>query len=268
MRIMSKNKQSGFTLVELSIVIVIIGLIVAAVTAGQSLVKQAQLRAIISEQEGIKVAVNSFKIQYGALPGDLANASSYWPTTCSAAGAGAFVQAECDGDGNKQILLTNSNASESYMAWLHLSLARLFSGNFVPTIALLGTINSNIPASKFSGAGITLIYDDGTSDATAGDGLAAGGRDSTKNVILFGGAVAANKANGTIFSAPQVYGLDLKVDDGNPVKGTVLGAGVSAAVATGGCIYWGAGGVAETGGDDVYNVGTTETSPCAVAFTL
>jgi prepilin-type N-terminal cleavage/methylation domain-containing protein len=259
---MSKNKQSGFTLVELSIVIVIIGLIVAAVVAGQSLVKQAQLRSIISEQEGIKTAINSFKLQYGGLPGDITNGSAYWVKGCLATGAIATDSdaSACNGDGNKQILLVAGDTGESYMAWYQLGRAGLYSGSFVPGAVLTGTLNINIPASKFSGAGITLVYDESTTlYATAGDGATSGGRNMSKNVILFGGAVSATLANGTIFSSPQVYGLDLKVDDGNPVKGTVQGVGVSGATAASDCI---------TTATSVYNLGATDASPCAVAFSL
>ncbi len=42
------NLKMGFTLIELSIVIVIIGLIVAGIIGGQSLVRQAKVRPIIT----------------------------------------------------------------------------------------------------------------------------------------------------------------------------------------------------------------------------
>jgi prepilin-type N-terminal cleavage/methylation domain-containing protein len=256
---MSKNTQTGFTLVELSIVIVIIGLIVASITAGQSLVKQAQLRSLISEQEGVKVAINSFKLSYDALPGDFSNAAAYWTTNCRANASGATVTADCNGDGNKQILMAAGTTGESYMAWYHLSASGLYSGSFVPGAALTGSLAVNIPASKFSGAGMTIVYDESTTiGATKGDGSGAGGRNLTKNVLLFGGTVSADIANGTIFSATQVFGIDTKVDDGNPLKGTVIGVGVSGAAATD-CI------VAAT---PAYNVASTDVAPCAIAFPL
>jgi prepilin-type N-terminal cleavage/methylation domain-containing protein len=72
-------KQHGFTLVELSIVIVIIGLIVAGVTAGQSLVAAAKIQSQITELKKYEVAYNIFKLEYNAVPGDMSNAISYWP---------------------------------------------------------------------------------------------------------------------------------------------------------------------------------------------
>lgn len=60
--------RQGFTLLELSIVIVIIGLIVAGISAGQSLVRQASLRSVISDVDKFRTAKNSFKLAYDANP--------------------------------------------------------------------------------------------------------------------------------------------------------------------------------------------------------
>ena len=60
--------KKGFTLLELSIVIVVIGLIVAGISAGQSLVRQASLKSLISERDQYTTAVNTYKLQYNALP--------------------------------------------------------------------------------------------------------------------------------------------------------------------------------------------------------
>lgn len=115
--IISCMRNSGFTLLELSIVIVIIGLIVAGISAGQSLVRQAQLRQFTSNINQYKVAINSFTLQYDALPGDMDNTTSYWPTASTADG---------NGDGNvnfdagsclQKILMRGNN-----FHWLGLSM--------------------------------------------------------------------------------------------------------------------------------------------------
>lgn len=94
-----RDKQQGFTLVELSIVIVIIGLIVAGIVGGQTLVKQAQLRSVYADANKYKVAINAFKLEYNQLPGDMDNAHDYWPGCNSGATA-----AQCNGNGNKLIV--------------------------------------------------------------------------------------------------------------------------------------------------------------------
>ena len=63
----------AFSLIELSIVLIIIGLLVAGITGGQSLIKSAKLRAFMNELSGYKQAVYTFYASKGRLPGDLNN---------------------------------------------------------------------------------------------------------------------------------------------------------------------------------------------------
>lgn len=77
MYISTLKKHRGFTLVELSVVIVLIGLIIAGVVGAQSLVKQGKMRAQISELQKYQVAFNTFRLEYNAIPGDFDRASQY-----------------------------------------------------------------------------------------------------------------------------------------------------------------------------------------------
>jgi prepilin-type N-terminal cleavage/methylation domain-containing protein len=70
----ARQRAAGFTLIELSIVLVIIGLIVGGVLVGQDLIKYAQIRATITQIEKLNTAVNTFQLKYNALPGDIPNA--------------------------------------------------------------------------------------------------------------------------------------------------------------------------------------------------
>ena len=78
----------GFTLVELSIVIIIIGFLIAGIAAGKSLIRQTKLNSIITESQMYILAINTFKDRYSYYPGDLPNAEAYWPTTNSGGGDG------------------------------------------------------------------------------------------------------------------------------------------------------------------------------------
>lgn len=73
-----KNKN-GFTLVELSIVLVIIGLLIGGILVGQSLINSAKNHALISEIQQIHILVNHFKNRFGGLPGDHPRGSQYFP---------------------------------------------------------------------------------------------------------------------------------------------------------------------------------------------
>ena len=126
-------KNKGFTLIELSIVLVIIGLLVAGVIGGQSIVRSAQLRSVATEVQGIKTSLNTFKDYYDALPGDMDNAIDYWgaahatPSTCKfTVGTGTQT---CNGDGlghvNRQTDASN-DTYEMFRFWQHLVNAEMF----------------------------------------------------------------------------------------------------------------------------------------------
>ena len=84
------SSSSAFTLVELSIVLVIIGLLVGGVLSGKSLIRASELRAVASEFSYYKIAIGNFKDKYSALPGDMRNAVTYWG---AAAGSTAISSA-------------------------------------------------------------------------------------------------------------------------------------------------------------------------------
>ena len=70
--------QRGFSLVELSIVLVILGLLTGGILAGQSLIRASELRAVSTEFQRYVAAVNTFRDKYFMLPGDMSNATAFW----------------------------------------------------------------------------------------------------------------------------------------------------------------------------------------------
>src|SRR5689334_22798184 len=130
--------KQGFSLLELSIVLVIIGLITGGIMAGRQMVHAAELRAITTEASKINSAIYTFREKYQALPGDMRNAVKYWgaqagstadgtDSTCSALTytSPATSTATCNGDGNGQI---NAWNQEHYRFWQQLANAGLFEG--------------------------------------------------------------------------------------------------------------------------------------------
>src|SRR6476620_3558482 len=71
-----KRYARGFTLIEIAIVLVIIGLLLGGVLKGQELITGARVRNLISQQDGIKAAFFGFQDRYRALPGDYAAADT------------------------------------------------------------------------------------------------------------------------------------------------------------------------------------------------
>src|SRR5476649_123700 len=82
------SSRAGFTLIELSIVLVIIGLIVGGVLTSRDLIAAAQIRAQISQIEKYQTAVNTFRGKYGYLPGDIPNNAA---TACGFAARGQYA---------------------------------------------------------------------------------------------------------------------------------------------------------------------------------
>jgi len=118
---MKNNK--GFTLIELSIVLVIISLIVAGIMGGQSLVHAAAIRAQAQQLKGFEVAYNNFTLQYDAVPGDMKNATDYWPgVVTNGDGSGALTHGSTEA--------WDTLVTENVHFFHHLSQAKLIRGEY------------------------------------------------------------------------------------------------------------------------------------------
>lgn len=141
-----RRQQAGFTLIEIAIVLVIIGLLLGGVLKGQELITAARVRNLISTQDGIKAAYFGFLDRYRSLPGDYsqANAQANIPG-CSAC---------FGGDANGQI----QTAAESVHAWEHMSKAGFITGSYVSGSATPTPDSTNTPTNPY-GSLIQLIFD-------------------------------------------------------------------------------------------------------------
>ncbi len=85
-----KTNQSGFTLVEIAIVLVIIGLLLGGIIKGQEMITQAKIKNIINDFNGITAAIASYQDRYRAMPGDDRTAATRWAGATSGNGDGQF----------------------------------------------------------------------------------------------------------------------------------------------------------------------------------
>jgi prepilin-type N-terminal cleavage/methylation domain-containing protein len=120
--IMSKMTKNGFSLVELSVVLVIIGLIVGGITGGANLLHTSKLNKVISELKGYETGVENFRLKYNAWPGDMENATSYWGTY----NASTNPTGVANGNGDEVTDLW----VESFQVWVHLARSGLILGDY------------------------------------------------------------------------------------------------------------------------------------------
>ena len=75
-----KHTQKGFTLVEIAIVLVIIGLLLGGILKGQEMITQAKIKNVVADFSGISAAYYGYQDRYRAIPGDDPNAATRWTT--------------------------------------------------------------------------------------------------------------------------------------------------------------------------------------------
>jgi prepilin-type N-terminal cleavage/methylation domain-containing protein len=222
--------ETGFTLIEIAIVMVIIGLLLGGVLKGQELIAGARIRNLMSQQDGIKAAYFGFVDRFRLPPGD------YHLATANIAGATA------NGNGNGQIqsVLAGGAVDEHVAVWEHLSRAGFMNGAYA--YAALPETPASTPTSVYGHVRyIQLIFDN-----VYGPG---------------GGLPRHNIKTGNQIPAQILAEIDRKIDDGNPIGGDFQyssyngGAGGIAPIPTGigGCYavgptpYWGDPAVANCG---------------------
>lgn len=223
---MLSRKTHGFSLVELSIVLVILGLLAGGILAGQSLIRASQLRAVGTEYNRYVMAVGAFEEKFGGLPGDLKNANTYWGAADGASGstagcattAGTGTQT-CNGNGDG-FIYPSTSSNESFRFWQHLVNAGLIEGSYDGITHGAGATTStsaNSPASRLGSPALWWVwyYPPLSGSSVAFDGPIG-------NFFVLGTPVANNPSNNPSLKPEEMWNIDTKMDDGKPATGNVV----------------------------------------------
>jgi prepilin-type N-terminal cleavage/methylation domain-containing protein len=211
---MMKRNQSGFTLIEIAIVLVIIGLLLGGVLKGQELINSAKVKNLATDFRNIPVFIYGYQDKYRALPGDDKLADTHLGATAKCPGGTCPTPSTLTTAGNGLIngsWNSITQTDESYLFWQHVRLAGLTSGS-TDTTAL-----DYLPVNAAGGA---IGIQSGTSTAASSPM-----KDTAGNAI-----------RGTyIICSPNILGkfakqLDLQLDDGNTASGSMMSFDISAGV--------------------------------------
>lgn len=256
----SCRKQSAFSLVELSIVLVILGLLTGGILGGQALIRAAELRSVSSDVSRHITAANTFRDKYFALPGDMPNAVRFWGAQAGGTADGVDATCRsldrnspatgtptCNGDGSGGIgqyanvvtLGAGNQVYEVFRSWQHLANAGLIEGQYAGVAdAVGGNLSSgpgaragwNVPSSKVATASFLFIH---YGEMNASSGAVTLGhliQSSYGNVLLFGfgtGSTHHHMPYARVISTEEAWNIDTKMDDGLAGSGRVMTPGTA-----------------------------------------
>lgn len=255
----NRRAQAGFTLVELAIVLVIVGLLIGGILKGQELIAATRVNSTASQVKAIEGAAYTFQDTYGGVPGDILNAAARLPSCVAARGCvptrGADAAAVTANLGNGIInntILENlevdaapaATATSEGTAFFN----QLFAANLIGGLTTSGTgtdggegLNQTALSSAVDSAANWRIGSSGTTDINGAGGttdnnahyLALTSVGITTAIIAAGDAGASN-IDGAGILAKTAGALDSKIDDGNPSLGAVRALGSAITTCTNG----------------------------------
>ncbi len=193
---MTGRTQRGFSLLEIVLLVLIVGIVLASVLKGQEMITSARVKRLAGQLDEIRAAYLGFEDRYRALPGDYAEA--HLTLKCGAA--------PCPhGNGDNRIrdnesVVDGNEPHEDILVWTHLVSAGLLKGNYQMAPGASNASDSNTPKNPYM-AYMQIVFDDSYGTAA--------------------GFPHHNLKTGAQVPVEVLAELDLKTDDGKPYGGTL-----------------------------------------------
>lgn len=213
-----KKAQSGFTLIEIAIVLVIVGLLLGGVLQGQQLIENSRVRAAVNDFRGVPAAAFSYMDRYTRFPGDDGD------LTRLKARGGAFATITAAGDNSGALdgaaNITFAPTGEVLAFWQHLRASGFIPGDpatigsqALPQNPFGGLTGVNSSAIQGMPAGVNKLCMNNVSGsaALALDGRLDDGTPNTGNFRGQTGAAASNTNNVTAYDANVLYTVCMRL---------------------------------------------------------
>lgn len=229
-----RNHQAkrGFTLIELSIVLVIIGLIAGGVLVGRDLIHAAKMRKVLHTVEGFETAVYSFLQKYDAIPGDMSNATQIWgvDATGGVCPNNFYTptpkSATCNGNGDGRVGDFTTgwiNQYEWARFWQHLANAEMIPGLYTGTSTSGGLFTysycgTSSPVSPLGGDTCWLIRYERNDSLPLGTSVFRTPPVHALRIVTSG---EFSHLSLKVMSPADLASLDAKADDGKPGTGWI-----------------------------------------------
>lgn len=228
------SNRQGFTLLEISIVLILIGLLAGALLVGKQLISAAGLRAQVNQVRQFQIATVNFRNKYGYLPGDIPS------TLASRIGLATRGATAGKGDGNgiiEGVDNLNANSGDHYLMgeasafWTDLATVGMIEGKYSgsPTVANQ-VVSTLFPPGKQSGTYVYIWSGQTYSDTMTTNHFAINRLDGGMSAS---GVMTTYSVTGALGFTPfEAWDMDTKFDDGAPLNGklTAIYSGAAGAI--------------------------------------
>lgn len=193
---MRAKAQQGWTLLEIVLLILIVGLILAGAVKGQEMITSAKVKRVAGQLDEIRASYFGFQDRFKALPGDFAEVDSAFEcgTACWRGNGDGRIRSD-------SLPVNGSQVREDLLVWTHLSQSGFLKGDYRMADGETMSTDANSPKNPFS-VYVQIVFDGryGLSD---------------------GGGPRHNLKSGAQVPVEVAAELDRKTDDGKPYKGGV-----------------------------------------------